>query len=305
VVDGSDRTATVFEIERFALNDGPGIRTVVFFKGCPLRCRWCSNPESQSAAVQLFYRPRRCLACSRCIQVCREKALKLERTLVIDRKRCTGCGECVRACNAEALSLAGSVRTIGDILREVLRDEVFYRNSGGGVTFSGGEPTSQPEALRALAERCRESGLHTCLETCGVFAWEAVRDTLPALDLILFDLKHADEARHEELTGRGNSLVLENFRRLLDAGKDLVVRFPLIPGLNDDDRNLERTADFLAETSPGRRIDILPYHRLGGSKYASLGREYSLDLLMPPPAERAQEVRDFFNKRGLAARIEI
>jgi len=298
-------TVTVIEMERFALNDGPGIRTVIFFKGCPLRCRWCSNPESQRAALELFYRPRRCLACARCVEACDEKALRMERALVIERERCTACGACIQACNTAALSLSGSVLTVAEIMSEVLRDESFYRNSGGGVTFSGGEPTAQPEGLRALAESCRDAGLHTCLETCGFFAWETVRETLPALDLILFDLKHLDDPRHEDLTGRGNALVLENLRRLLGAGKHLVARFAMIPGINDDARNLQRTADFLNECSPGMRIDILPYHRLGGSKYASLGREYSLDSLAPPSAQRAEEVRDFFHERGLAARIEI
>ena len=301
----ADCLATVFEIERFALNDGPGIRTVVFFKGCPLACRWCSNPESQRAEVELVYRPRRCLACGRCVEACGQKALELAQAVVIDRERCTACGDCVRACNTAALTLAGSRLAVGEILREVLRDEAFYRNSGGGVTFSGGEPTAQPQALRALAGLCRESGLHTCLETCGFCGWETLRDTLPVLDLILFDLKHLDEARHEELTGVGNALVLANFRRLLEAGKAVVARFPLIPGTNDDPRHLERVGEFLAGCSPGMRVDVLPYHRLGSSKYAGLGREYALDCLTPPSAERAQEVRDFFQARGLAARVEI
>jgi pyruvate formate lyase activating enzyme len=302
---GAACLATVFEIERFALNDGPGIRTVVFFKGCPLRCSWCSNPESQKAAPELFYRSRRCLACGRCVEACGEEALALGAALIVDRERCTACGDCTRACNTGALTMAGSVLPVGDILREVLRDEAFYRNSGGGVTFSGGEPTAQPRALRALAELCRENGLHTCLETCGVFGWEALRETLPSLDLFLFDLKHLDEARHEELTGVGNALVLENFRRLLEAGKPVVARFPLLPGINDEEGHLERVAEFLAGCSPGMRVDVLPYHRLGSSKYAGLGRQYPLDRLAPPSAERAGEVRDFFQGLGLAARVEI
>jgi len=296
--------ATVFEIERFALNDGPGIRTVVFFKGCPLRCRWCSNPESQGDGPELFYQVRRCLACGRCVAACDRGALALEGRVVIDRERCNACGRCVQACNAGALSLAGRELEVEEIFREVLRDEAFYRNSGGGVTFSGGEPTAQPPALRALAEGCRGAGVHTAIETCGEFPWEQVRETLPALDLFLFDLKHLDGRRHEELAGRGNRNILDNFRRLREAGKELVVRFPLLPGLNDDPGHLEAVGDFLAKQAPGIRLDVLPYHRLGNAKYAGLDRGYSLEHLTAPSPARALEVRNYFAGRGFAARVE-
>ena len=303
--NAADCRATVFEIERFALNDGPGIRTVVFFKGCPLRCQWCSNPESQGSAPELFYLPRRCLGCARCVAACERQALDYQGRVVIDRERCNACGRCVLACNTAALSLAGRELSVQEIYREVLRDEAFYRNSGGGVTFSGGEPTAQPQALRALAELCHEGGLHTCMETCGEFPWEAVRETLPALDLFLFDIKHLDPRRHEELVGAGNKRVLENFRRLLGAGKPVIVRFPLLPGVNDETRHLEELGDFFLENAPGIRIDLLPYHRLGNAKYGGLGREYALESLAAPSAERVQEVKDFFVGRGFAARVEV
>lgn len=172
------------------------------------------------------------------------------------------------------------------------------------MTFSGGEPAAQPRALRALAELCHQAGLHTCIETCGEFPWEAVRETLPALDLFLFDIKHLDPERHEELAGRGNVRVLENFRRLLEAGKTVTVRFPLVQGYNDDEPHLTALRAFLAEYAPGIRVDILPYHRLGIAKYGGLGREYPLEHLAPPSAERALEVKDFFAGRGFAARIQ-
>ena len=296
--------ATVFEIESFALNDGPGIRTVVFFKGCPLRCPWCSNPESQRPEPELFYLPRRCLGCARCVAACDRGALSFQGEVVIDRERCDACGRCTQACNTGALSMAGRELSVREILLEVRRDEAFYRNSGGGVTFSGGEPAAQPRALRELAELCHQAGLHTCIETCGEFPWEAVRETLPALDLFLFDIKHLDPERHEELAGRGNVRVLENFRRLLEAGKTVTVRFPLVQGYNDDEPHLTALRAFLAEYAPGIRIDILPYHRLGIAKYGGLGREYPLEHLAPPSAERALEVKDFFAGRGFAARIE-
>jgi pyruvate formate lyase activating enzyme len=301
----ADCRVTIFEIERFALNDGPGIRTVVFFKGCPLKCLWCSNPESQEPDPELFYMPRRCLACGRCVAACDRHALTLRGELIIDRERCNACGRCSQACNTGALSLAGRTLSVEEIYREVLRDKDFYRNSGGGVTFSGGEPTAQPQALRALAELCRDGGLHTAIETCGAFPWEAVRETLPALDLFLFDIKHLDPVRHAELAGAGNAQVLDNFRRLLEAGKAVVVRFPLLPGINDDAGHLAALGDLLAKSAPGIRIDILPFHRLGNSKYAGLGREYSMEHLAVPSAERALEVRDFFLDRGLAARVEL
>ena len=297
--------ATIFEIERFALNDGPGIRTVVFFKGCPLRCQWCSNPESQGTTLELFYLPRRCLGCARCVSACERQALGYQGRVVIDRERCNACGRCVLACNTTALSLAGREVAVQEIFQEVLRDEAFYRHSGGGVTFSGGEPTAQPQALRELAELCHDAGLHTCIETCGHFPWEELRETLPALDLFLFDLKHISASRHLELTGTGNELILDNFRRLLGAGKPVILRFPLLPGVNDETRHLEELGEVLAATAPGIRIDILPYHRLGNAKYVGLGREYALERLAAPSAERAQEVKDFFAGRGFAARVEV
>ncbi len=302
---GSECRATVFEIERFALNDGPGIRTVVFFKGCPLRCRWCSNPESQRAAPELFYQPRRCLGCQECVRACPRSALAWSERVRIDRENCDACGLCTRACNSGALSMAGRELAVGEILGEVLRDEAFYRNSGGGVTFSGGEPAAQPRALRELAELCRGAGLHTCIETCGDFPWEAVRDTLPALDLFLFDLKLLDPGQHQELTGSDNARLLGNFRRLLAAGKAVTVRFPLVPGINDGQSHLEALADFLAKEAPGICLDLLPYHRLGSTKYVGLGKRYSLEHLEPPPQQRVQEVMEYFAGRGLAARLEL
>ncbi len=300
----ADGRATIFEIERFALNDGPGIRTVVFFKGCPLRCQWCSNPESQAGETELYYLPRRCLGCARCVEACDQEALAFTGKLLIDRQRCNACGRCVQACNTTALSMAGRTLSIEEIYHEVWRDEAFFRNSGGGVTFSGGEPTEQPQALRMLAERCHHGGLHTVIETCGAFPWEAVRETLPALDLFLFDIKHLDPARHKELVGVGNGQMLGNFRRLLEAGRSVVARFPLLLGINDDEGNLEALARFLRESAPGIRIDILPYHRLGNAKYAGLGRPYPLQDLAALSEARAVEVKDFFESHGLGARIE-
>ncbi|MGA2479367.1 MAG: glycyl-radical enzyme activating protein [Spirochaetia bacterium] len=302
--DAADGRVTIFEIERFALNDGPGIRTVVFFKGCPLRCQWCSNPESQAGEPELYYLPRRCLGCARCVEACDQEALAFAGSLMIDRQRCNACGRCVLACNTTALSLAGRSLSVEEVYREVCRDEAFFRNSGGGVTFSGGEPTEQPQALRMLAELCHHGGLHTAIETCGVFPWETMRETLPSLDLFLFDMKHLDPSRHAELVGAGNAQVLDNFRRLLEAGKDMVVRFPLLPGINDDEGHLAALGDFLLKNAPGIRVDVLPFHRLGNAKYAGLGRGYTMEHVAAPTAERVLEVKDFFLRRGLAARVE-
>ncbi|MBN1835592.1 MAG: glycyl-radical enzyme activating protein [Spirochaetales bacterium] len=314
---GGAPRATLFDIERFALHDGPGIRTVVFFKGCPLRCSWCSNPESQDLQPELFYRAAACLGCRRCVDACAREALSFaEGGLQIDRELCDRCGACVEGCNSTALSLVGRSYGLEEVLAEVLRDEPFYRHSGGGVTFSGGEPAFQPEALAEMARRCRGAGLNTALETCGHYPWEALETALPWLDLVLYDLKQIDSARHETITGVRNEQILGNFERLVaeqrkglrgsGAGYQgaVRVRAPLVPGLNDREEDLVLLRGYLARTAPELPVDLLPYHRLGNGKYGGLGRPYALAELVPPDNVHVERARALLEEKGLSVRIE-
>jgi pyruvate formate lyase activating enzyme len=294
----------VFEIERYAINDGPGIRTLVFLKGCSLRCVWCCNPESQIPRTQLVYWKSRCLSCSHCIEACEADALTMTpEGIVIDRDRCTVCGACAEVCYAEALVLVGKEMTPEEVLEEVLKDELFYRKSGGGVTFSGGEPFEQSAFVLRTAELCKAHGIPTAVETCGAVPWKTLESSLPLIDLFLYDLKILDSARHERCTGVSNDRILDNFKRLVAAGKQMRVRVPIIPGRNDSDGDLGALVEFLKATAPGIPVDLLPYHRLGRSKYDRLGVGYSLDELEPPSPERMASIKRRFEDGGFPVTI--
>ncbi|MGA2478546.1 MAG: glycyl-radical enzyme activating protein [Spirochaetia bacterium] len=289
----------VFEIERYALKDGPGIRTVVFLKGCLLRCLWCSNPESQEPQPQLVYWREKCLNCRACITACPHGALSWsDGGVLIDRRLCRACGTCAKGCNAEALVLLGRSMSAEEIFLEVQKDAAFYRTSGGGVTFSGGEPFEQPELLRETARLCKGARIHTGVETSGLVPWETMAATLPVIDLVLFDLKEMDPVRHRALTSADNQLVLENFRKLMKTGKAVIVRVPLIPRHNDRTDNYLRMIEFLRSTAPGIRVDLLPYHRLGRGKYRRLNLAYQLEELEPPSQEHVEEIRGLFESAG-------
>jgi len=297
-------TGRIFEIERYAINDGPGIRTLIFLKGCSLHCIWCCNPESQVTQPQLVYWKTKCLGCGRCVEVCEDDVLTLtEDGIVIDRKKCRRCGACADICYAEALVLVGKEMTSEEVLDEVLKDELFYRKSGGGVTFSGGEPFEQSAFVMRTAELCRKHGIHTAVETCGAVPWETLEASLPFIDLYLYDLKVVDSAQHERCTGVPNERILDNFKRLVSAGKDMRVRVPVIPGYNDRDKDLRSLIEFLHTKAPGVPVDLLPYHRLGRSKYERLDLGYGLDGVEPPSPERMNELRAWFEKAGFPVTI--
>jgi len=301
---GQELKAWIFDIQRYSINDGPGIRTTVFFKGCPLECLWCDNPESQSRLPQLFYFESLCTRCHRCVSACPNEAISVgpEDSVLTDREKCNTCGTCTVICPNEARMITGKLMSLDEVLDIVRQDTLFYRNSGGGVTASGGEASTQPAFLIEFFRRCREIGIHTTLDTTGHVQWKILKGILKNTDLVLFDIKHIDPGIHRELTGVDNSLILENARRITEGGWEIWMRFPLIPGCNDSERNIRDTGRFTLGLGL-ERIDILPYHRLGTGKYKRLGREYPLTDARPYSEERLNEIRNTLESMGLEVRI--
>lgn len=267
----------LFDIQRFSVQDGPGIRTTVFFKGCPLDCLWCSNPESKTPMPQLLYFEDRCSRCYECIDACPSGIIDKaeDGRLSIDRQRCTGCGTCVQECLAEARCVSGKEWTIEEVCNIVKKDTSYYRNSDGGVTVSGGEPTCQPEALVELLSKCREMGIHTCLDTCGFSNWDIMEEAIGHVDLVLMDNKHMNPDIHKKYTGVDNELILENTERIASQEVPMIIRIPLITGLNDSDENINQLGQFM-KTLGLKRVDLLPYHSFSLSKYKALGEDYGL-----------------------------
>jgi pyruvate formate lyase activating enzyme len=275
---GEGLKGLVFDVQKFAIHDGGGIRTLVFLKGCPLHCLWCANPESLAGRPEITFVRNNCIACGECFKVCKAGALSRsdEHGLVIDRKRCTLCGECARYCYAGAINIIGRYVTVPELMAMVERDRKFYTQSNGGVTFSGGEPTAQPEFLKAALAELQNRGIHTAMETCSFLPWDTYAAILQHLDLVLTDIKHMDEAEHQRLTGVSNRPILDNLRQIAKLGIPVRIRLPLIPGCNDSEQNLRQTADFVEQLSNVQSFDILPYHRLGETKWSQLGRPYPL-----------------------------
>ena len=294
----------VFDLQRFSLNDGPGIRTTVFLQGCPLACFWCHNPESQSLSPVLLHYDARCLRCGACARVCPTGCIAVDAaSWSIDRSRCTLCGRCAEACPVESVVLSGRIWEDDALLDRLLPDLPFYRESGGGVTFSGGEPLLQAAGLARFLPRLKEQGIHAAIETAGAVPASELDLVLPHADLFLFDLKHVDPAAHRAATGADNRRILENLARVAASGTPVVVRVPVIPGFNDSEQALVAIADRAAGLGIGR-IDLLPYHRLGSSKYAALGREDVARDLVPPSAGRLEALRRTMERPGLSVRIE-
>jgi pyruvate formate lyase activating enzyme len=272
-------TATLFNIQQFSTEDGPGIRTTAFFKGCPLRCAWCHNPEGMHTTPDLVWYDVRCIAARHCLRVCPENALHLDADgMHIDRQRCTACGDCATACPSAALEVIGKIWTVQALLDELRKDQVFYETSGGGVTFSGGEPLLQVDFLAEILPRCQDAGLHVALDTCGALPWERYERLLPFVNLVLLDLKIMDEAHHRQATGSSNRLILENARRIAARGIPIWVRTPVIPGYTQDEANLTAIGNFIASELPTvERWDLLAYTNLGRPKYHRLDLPYALE----------------------------
>ena len=294
-------TGVIFDIKRYSIHDGPGIRTTIFLKGCPLSCWWCHNPESQSAFSEVIYRPDRCIGCGACEAVCPVGAIALtQRGYVADPDRCTGCGECARVCPAEAREMIGRVVNVEDILKEIEKDVLFFDESGGGVTFSGGEPLSQPGFLAEILKACSERDIHTVVDTCGFAPREAFEKIEPFVRLFLFDLKIMDPEIHRNFTSVSNELILSNLQWLSDQGAKVIIRIPVIPGVNDNDENMEATGKFLAGFPSRPEVNLLPYHASAREKYRRFGIPYRMADISPSSGERMKELSDRLAQFGLA-----
>lgn len=305
----SETKAMIFDIQGFSIHDGPGIRTVVFLKGCPLRCKWCCNPESQSVSHEILHVRTKCVKCYRCIDLCPRGVIDLPEVgghISIDRGVCADCQDhpCVKGCYQSALESIGTCMTVQEVMEKVMADEIFYQNSGGGVTLSGGEALTQSEFCRELFKECRDQYVHTAIETTGYAAWEKLKGVLDYTDLVLFDLKHMDPAVHKELTGVSNELILKNLEEIFARTKvPTIIRLPVIPGANDSNENMEATARFMNKIG-AKEINIMPYHRLGTGKYAGLGKEYPMEMdINAPGDERMKEIQGIFEAHNLKCTI--
>ena len=293
-------TGTIFDIKKFAIHDGPGLRTTVFFKGCPLECWACHNPEGKEGRIDLFVREERCTLCGDCIDLCDPGSISLaDSSLAVDRSTCTSCGLCIDACLPGALTIAGRKVTVGEVLKEIERDVVFYDQSGGGVTFSGGEPLSQPDFLLELLRECKERDISVAIDTSGQAPLDLVKSVAEMADLFLYDLKLVDAKRHEDFTGSTNEEILANLIWLAENGPPVVVRVPLLAGINDDADNISALGEFVAGMSNGLSVDLLPYHRAGVDKYTRLGHAYRMEDALPPSEEATDSVVRTLQEYGL------
>jgi len=296
----------IFNIQHYSIHDGPGIRTTVFIKGCPLRCLWCQNPESQALLPEIFFDSEKCTGCGKCIEACPQGAIEIvngrSRT---NRNLCKGYGSCTEVCPNEARNLMGRIATAAEVFKEVNGDAIFYQRSGGGVTLSGGDPLAQPEFAISVLKLCKDAGLHTALDTCGYAKWEMLSHVLDYVDLVLYDFKHMDPVEHMKYTGVSNDLILDNARRIYhERSIPMLARVPIVPGYNDSVENIETTAKFIAnELGDSIKVHLLPYHRLGETKYERLEKAGNSVSIQPPSEEHVLKLNEVFESFGLTAYV--
>ena len=299
-----EQTGIVFNIQRFSLNDGPGLRVIVFLKGCPLSCRWCSNPESQMLQPQVMYNEKNCIKCGNCEETCQMGAIVVDNTVRFSPNVCTNCGDCVETCYAEALTMAGKEMTVREVMTELEKEDISFRYSGGGVTLSGGEPMMQSEFARELLRACKSNGWNTAVETTGYGREQDVQNMMPWCDLVLLDFKHTNDIIHKQQTGVDTQRIHKNIPKILELADQVIARVPVIPGFNADDDSIDSIADYVCHLGSISELHLLPYHRFGVNKYTCLGRPYDLaPEIQPPETEKMEHFKQIVEAHGLHCNI--
>lgn len=295
------QTGVIFNIQKFSINDGPGIRTVIFFKGCPLHCKWCANPESQLAKIQILWDKKKCLHCHHCLEICPQKAISLkDNNIFIDTNKCTLCKQCINTCPQKALTSEGKIKTVQQVLDIVLQDEVFYEESDGGITLSGGEFLMQTQFAEELLIAAKEKNLHTCCETTGFCTPEKFQHIIQYIDYILFDLKHWNSQKHLEGTGIDNKLILTNMKYAISTGKKVLPRIPVIPKFNDSLEDAKKFCDVLHAVG-SNQCQLLPFHQFGENKYHLLNKQYAYENQPALHREDLQEYLQIFLDNNIHA----
>ncbi|WP_408621455.1 glycyl-radical enzyme activating protein [Celerinatantimonas sp. YJH-8] len=285
-------------MQDYSIHDGEGVRTTIFLAGCSMRCQWCANPETWTQHPKLAYYEHRCQQCGHCQEACPQ--LLDPRRVTIQDHDCRYCGACVQACSQNALSIACSSVSVESVYQKIVRDELFFRFSGGGVTFSGGEPFLQPEFIRAVIERCELLGISFWAETCGCFSWSQAQDVIRHFEHIFYDIKHMDDDRHRYYTGVGNRVILKNAKRIYELGIPLTIRLPFIPEVNGDDANITATAQFVSQFLPGTPVELLPYHELGKAKYTAFKMHDDFHSFTVPAPEAIEHAYAIFAEYGIS-----
>ncbi len=294
---------TVFNIQKYSIHDGPGIRTTVFLKGCPFNCRWCHNPESMSPKPEIVFSSSKCILCGDCYDGCiNEAIINNKESFVRDKEKCILCGKCSEDCPAEAIEMIGRIVSVSDVVKEIRKDMIFYEESGGGVTFSGGEPLMQMEFLENILIECKREGIHTAIDTSGYTSWDNLLRVSSNVDLFLYDIKHMDNEKHMQFTGVSNKKILENLKKLVSLGKKIWIRVPIIPTLNDSEDNVLQIAE-LIKSIELKDIFLLPYHNIATHKYGKLDMKYEIADIQTPSDKHMNEIAMKLKSQGLNVKI--
>ncbi|UYP01191.1 glycyl-radical enzyme activating protein [Oceanotoga sp. DSM 15011] len=294
--------AKVINIQKYSIHDGPGIRTTVFLKGCPLKCWWCHNPESQNFGRELLFYDERCVGCGKCVKRCPNDAISIINGLAITDERCVLCGNCVDFCVNNAREIVGENMSTTEVFDQIIKDEMFYEESSGGITFSGGEPLMHPDFLLEILKKCKSRDIHVAIDTSGYAPWDNFEKIIDYVDLFLYDLKHMDEDKHLKYMGVSNDLVFENLKKLSSFGKEIYIRMPLIHNINDYDKNIMNCIEFLKNIKFSQ-LNILPYHKMGKDKYRRLNMKTYMEELESPSDERILEIKKMFEDSGIKVKI--